>query len=474
MSTRASAHRGLNYGRGGTFRASERIGHSASLGRDELQPGNLIIGLNATDILPSSGPAQISNFQCIASYNWLDKSEPTILVPGSPATWSPPAHRRRLEPDKGEVFIDQNAARYSSFPLEAMFRAIYGVRPEINLDDVDVVICRNTMAKLFDFVTVNSKNFEIDVEIIGDKAIFIRKERKTTEIVDGFRGFGHTFPEEYTRWDSEVKGSSSHHRVAEYVFADLKYLLRFESDCYLAEKAVSVKEAPPARQGGKAGLVDTTALLSSSDTMSVGERRPTTSRGLVVRKGGREVDQVAAVEIKTRAAHKVLDMDSVLPRLWISQTPNLVAAYHRGGRFDDVQILDVRKDISRWEEQNSGNLRKLNTLVRRIIDTVQKTVAMKCRVRGSESGNLEIWELDISHKSALPDDLCLKLKEDKGLEDENEGWKQLGRGTPAKDRAEDYNDSGDDQDGDGRDDESDKDFTACSSEDCGHCGHCDY
>ena len=82
MSTRASAYRGLNYGRGGTFRASERIGYSASLGRDELQPGNLIIGLNATDILPSSGPAQLSNFQCIASYNWLDKSEPTILVPG--------------------------------------------------------------------------------------------------------------------------------------------------------------------------------------------------------------------------------------------------------------------------------------------------------------------------------------------------------------------------------------------------------
>ena len=82
MSTRASAHRGLDYGRGGTFRASERIGHSASLGHDKLQPGNLIIGLNAADISPSSGPAQISNFQCIASYNWLDKSEPTILVPG--------------------------------------------------------------------------------------------------------------------------------------------------------------------------------------------------------------------------------------------------------------------------------------------------------------------------------------------------------------------------------------------------------
>ena len=354
-----------------------------------------------------------------------------------------------------------------------MFRAIYELRPEINLDDIDVVICRNTMAKLFDFVTVNSKAFEIDVEIIGDKAVFVRKEKKTTEVIDGFRGFGHNFPEKYTRWDSEVKGSSSHHRVAEYVFGGLKYLLRFESDCYLAEKAGSIDKAPPAPQGSKAGFVDTEALLSSSDTMSIGERRPTTDQALVVRKGGREVDQAAAVEIKTRAAHKPLDMDSVLPRLWISQTPNLIAAYHKGGRFDDVQILDVRKDISKWEEQNSGNLRKLNTLIRRIIDTVQESNSMKCRVRGSESGNLEIWALDDSHQSALPDDLCLKLTEHKGFEDENE-LEQLGRGTPPDYCAEDYKDFGNDHDYDDWDNESDKDFTACSSEDCGNCGHCNY
>ena len=298
-----------------------------------------------------------------------------------------------------------------------MLRAIYEVHPKIVLDDIDVVICRNTMAKLFDFVTMNSKNFETEVEIIGDKAVFVRKERKNTEIIDGFRGFGHTFPEEYTRWDSGVKGSSSHHRVAECVFADLKYLLRFESDCYLAKKAASGKEAPPAGQGTKANLVETTALLSSGDALKLGESRPTTKGELVVRKGGREVDQAATVEIKTRAAHKVLEMDSVLPRLWISQTPNLITAYHRGGRFDDVRVLDVRKDISRWEERNAGNLRKLNTVIRRIIDTVQKTTSKKCCVRGSESGSLKIWELDIGHQSALPDDLCLKLKGEKGLED---------------------------------------------------------
>lgn len=332
--------------------------------------------------------------------------------------WSPPAYTRRLEPDKGKVFIDQNAARYNSFPLEPMFRALYEVHPEISLQDVDVVVDRNTIGKLFDFVTMSSRNFEIDVEIIGGKAIFIRKERQTTEVIEGFRGFGHTFPEEYTRWDSEAKGSSSHHRVAEFVFAGMRYLLRFESDCYLAEKAASVKNAPSVRPETKANLADTSALLSFGDTVTVGERQPTSSGGLTVRKGGHEINQSATVEIKTRAVHKVLDTETVLPRLWISQTAYLITAYHRGGRFNDVQITDMRTDTSRWEERNSGNLRKLNTVIRRIIDTVEKATTMKCRVRGSEGGKLEIWELDIGHQSALPDDLRIKLNEGKSLKDE--------------------------------------------------------
>lgn len=353
-----------------------------------------------------------------------------------------------------------------------MLRAINEAHPKHDLEDVDVVICRNTMAKLFDFVTVNSKSFEIDVEIMGDKSVFLRREKETTEFIDEFRGFGHTFPEEYTRWDSAVKGSSSHHRIAEYEFAGLKYLVRFESDGYLAEKARGVEKAPSQRQRGMTDLAATTALLSSSEVLTVGEKRPVTGYGLVIRNGGSEIDQGAVIEIKTRAAHKALDMESVLPRLWMSQTPNLITAYHRGGRFDDVQIVDVRKDIGKWEERNAVNLQKLDAVIRRIIDTVQNTISMKCRVKRTDSGELEIWELDISHPSALPEDLCHKLRE--GLEDESNRSKQMGQGRHESDFGQDSDDSEDDHEYYDAEDESDKDFTACSSEHCGNCGHCGY
>lgn len=73
------------YGRGGTSRGSltsTRLGLSASPSGNELPLGDLVVRLHAADISPSDGPAEISNFQCVASYNWLDSSAPIILVPG--------------------------------------------------------------------------------------------------------------------------------------------------------------------------------------------------------------------------------------------------------------------------------------------------------------------------------------------------------------------------------------------------------
>ena len=55
---------------------------SASTSVDEIFRPHLVDAFSAADILPSRGPVQISNFQCIASYNWLDSSEPVIVVPG--------------------------------------------------------------------------------------------------------------------------------------------------------------------------------------------------------------------------------------------------------------------------------------------------------------------------------------------------------------------------------------------------------
>ena len=293
-----------------------------------------------------------------------------------------------------------------------MFRAIQNTKkmnPDLVLDKVNAVICRNTMAKLFDFVTNNSRAFEIDVEMINDKLLFIRKEKKTREIIEGFRGFGFTFPEEYTSWDNEVKGSSSHHRIAEYDFAGIKYLLRFETDGYLRDKAKSSNTAHKSRIESSAGPTNVADLLKGSESLTVKEKQPV-AENLTIYERGTKIDQEAIIEIKTRANHRPLDLESVLPRLWMSQTPNLIAAYHKGGRFEDVRVLNVRKEIETWERNHSADLQRLDALIRRIIETVQSTKSKKFAIKRNEGGKLRVWEMDVGHRSALPDDLHSMLQ----------------------------------------------------------------
>lgn len=292
-----------------------------------------------------------------------------------------------------------------------MIRAVYEQDPEIDLHDIDVIVDRNSMAKLFDFVTRISKSFEIDVETIGKKVLFVRREKKSTDIITGFRGFGFTFPEEYTTWDSEVKGSSSHHRIARFEMAGCKYLIRFESDGYLKEKAV-VKNPFPSQQGADPDRGSVANFLSPGDSLNISEKQPKMEAGLTLHRKGTEIDQAATIEIKTRAAHKPLNMETVLPRLWMSQTTNVIAAYHKGGRFDDIRILDVHEDLKSWEERHDGDLQKLDALIQHIIDTARSTKSRKCRIEGLESGKLKIRELGEGHQNALPEDLMKKLRND--------------------------------------------------------------
>lgn len=350
-----------------------------------------------------------------------------------------------------------------------MFRAIYELHPDFDLKDFDVVIDRNTMNKLFEFIKANPRTFEIDVEIIGNKAVFVRKEKNATEYISEFRGFGFTFPEEYTRWDTEVKGSHSHHRIAQFQFAGLKYLLRFESDGYLPERTKVAKKTVVNPLEVNTSVDDPGNILSSGTSFSIGDKRPVAGDKIGVRHRGSEVDQGATIEIKTRAAHKPLDMEDVLPRLWMSQTMNLIAAYHRGGRFDNVQVQDVREDIEQWADRHTLDLQKLDAVMLRIIDAVKTTVSKRCRIKRAESGNLEIKELGNDHPGALPEDLASKLREASQDKDD--------RGQS------DHSPRSDDNDGGGgysfQDDEyesegSENDYTACSSEDCGYCGHCRY
>jgi hypothetical protein len=81
----------------------------------------------------------------LSSYNWIEASEPTIDVSGSPALWTPPKTPQNVAKDSGLIYSAQNAARQPDSPLEPLFRALSITNPSFDFQSVDLVADRNNI-----------------------------------------------------------------------------------------------------------------------------------------------------------------------------------------------------------------------------------------------------------------------------------------------------------------------------------------
>ncbi|ORY11542.1 hypothetical protein BCR34DRAFT_624793 [Clohesyomyces aquaticus] len=326
----------------------------------------IIASISRPDLLalPTPASASITHVQHLASYNWLDspRSKPTIAIPGSPDLWTPPTASFTLKPDSGRFYIAQNAARHPDSPLEPLFRALYIEQPEFDVTGVDVVTDRNNLRKLLGFVNKRwsrggREDFTMHVEVRGKTAILQRQESKTMEFIPKgqIRGYGHGF--ERKCMESRVKGSTGHHRIIGYRFGGLDFVVRHETDGYVGDNLSSVLDA-----------------LSLSNSISKAEESHPASRNskLFLQKAGQAIPLSSTLEVKTRVAHKPLPFKNVVSQLWVSQTPNLVRAYHANGAFAVPVVENMTDQVKAWEEQNQDDLGMLAGLIGRIREVVRE------------------------------------------------------------------------------------------------------
>lgn len=349
--------------------------------------------------------ALITDVKHLSSYNWIEASTPTIAVPGSPPLWSAPKCPKRLKKDSGLIYVAQNAARHPDSPLEPLFRALYTANPSFDIRSVDIVTDRNNIRKLLSIVNFRlSKGglepFAISVEIAGNTAIFCREEAVTHEIVgpNDFRGFGHEFEKAYTT--EQISGSTGHHRIVSYRFGGLKFLVRHETDGYVGDH----NEEP--EHDRLSHMLGSLSLSSSNDHSSPHYTRSSGSK-LTVKREGQVVPLESTLEIKTRVAHKPLQIHEVAPQLWISQTPKLVRAYHQRGTFEETAVEDVMAEVKKWEERHQEDLKKLAGLIRKIIEEVKErggSAIVRC---DGQRGKLALQKS--GGKKMLPKDLYAKL-----------------------------------------------------------------
>lgn len=279
------------------------------------------------------------------------------------------------------------------------------------------------------------KTFRFLVEKVGNTIFFIRRENSPREIIPDVRGYGHTFPERYTTWEEDAKGSWVNQRLITYQFGWFRFLVRFEADGYLSEDdlpkasptpaaaAVVVEDKPtpmsvqelvalvegievsdadfrkdyllfkPVKSGYRAKKSTTTDTvtnlsdLTSSSSPSLPPTIPESSTPLpplTIRTSGPDgpspspiVPQAQVFDLKTRsikARENKNTLEEELPRLWVTQIPNFILAYHTRGKFfpNDIEIRDVRPDVQLWEKERSKDktLAKLAAVVRKLVDIV--------------------------------------------------------------------------------------------------------
>ncbi|KAL4807515.1 hypothetical protein BDV18DRAFT_135451 [Aspergillus unguis] len=419
--------------------------------------------LSDPSLSKESSVPKITNCKLVGSYNWLNRTSPTILIPGSPPAWTPETSRKKLSEDSGSYFRDQNAARYAEHVFQPALEAILHQDPDFDFSNIDVVACGSTLGNLRRFISEPGQGFRILVEAVGSTVFLVRRENSPTRTIPNVRGYGHTFPEANTTWGPDVKGSESHQRILQYGFAGLSCLVRYEGDGYLP----SLHQSSPVQDKGMA--IEANELITSLEKAAVSAVSPKGNQSLTVETGGEAVSQSAMFDLKTRSMYRNYQdvLQSELPRLWLAQVPTFVVGFHKSGIFDDVRIENVRADVERWEKENRDDLTSLAALLRLLIAFAQGQPDGRFEVvfQGAEGdGELELrevggeinWCISESAKGRLTSSFCEVSGGDVDEEvrrEEREEEKEKSCAWAS-------------------DSESEKDFTACSASSCGYCGHC--
>lgn len=361
------------------------------------------------------------------------------------------------------------------------------VQPDISRH-TDIVACGSTIGNLLRFVLGEDKPFRILVELVGDTVFFVRRENTPRELIPDVKGYGHTFPEAYTTWDKDVKGSIFHQRIVSYRFGGLGLLVRFKGDGYIAgddedDDSSDGEDAASMTPGWSAGRTDPASaevglLVAELERNSVASNLPdATNSELTVVRAGTLVSQARLFELKTRSVRKkehetfeVLLADQ-LTRLWAAQIPNFVLAYHTGGVFHDVEVTSVRPQVDGWEARSVAVLARLAALLHQISGLVRARRDRKLELRLA-AGVLEVREQLADAGEALSSG-AKDLWREGGEQADRES---LSLGGSGPDSGEDDDDDGLEEgvpDGDW-DSKSEPDYTACSADHCGYCGRCSY
>ncbi|KAG6900310.1 hypothetical protein C0993_012742 [Termitomyces sp. T159_Od127] len=359
----------------------------------------------------SDQEVKITDVQYAGSYNWVDKTTPTIIVPGSPRQWTnrPPPYQ--VHADDGETFKDQNGYRCPNSVLLPLMTAVNHVstqnKEQFDWASIDFVTDRNNLRKLLRWINGTANDFRIDVQLAGKTVLLNRWENRYQEQMSG-RTYGFNFEKASTRAAPGCEDSTGHHRIIRYNMDGLKLVVRFEVDACLSQ-------APQRQSTVSSSGDDIDDIIGALSSVSLKRAVPPrtnvtedseTSPNINVIAGGSVVSQSSIIELTTRSVLSASDFKwkEYYPQLFLSQKPHHFMAVHQRGLFKEV----VKRKLESPELQATAQEMKEDLkLLRRLLHQMRELVK-KHGERGRlsfvcQNGELKVYERT-NRASCLPDE----------------------------------------------------------------------
>ncbi|ESZ91389.1 hypothetical protein SBOR_8208 [Sclerotinia borealis F-4128] len=364
--------------------ASIKPNTSKKLGELFRNTGETIASIRVSSLVTDSTNERvtITEYKHVTSFNFLNTIPLTIMVPGSPPIWSPPAMPVNIQPDvinsKMVRKAERQAQRSSIAPVFAALSV--NIADTSFLPSTDLITDRNSLRKLLAFVNGRVEQiWKIDVELVRNTMVITQNTEGIPRHHPG--GYGVSFEKAFLKYSDEFKRSREHNRVAVYKIGGMNWMVGFEVDgCYgvqgregLSQKLQTLNLNPTIDVQSSDGL------QKSPDTLNLNPKTQTTYPGIRIIKTGTEISTLPLLEVKTAKMGRSPPRAKLMPQLYFSQTKHLIVANYDGGTFDEAHITETDKteDMREWEEENQEKLQKLLHLISSIRDIVNGTEGKK-------------------------------------------------------------------------------------------------
>jgi hypothetical protein len=154
----------------------------------------------------------------------------------------------------------------------------------------------------------------------------------------------------------------------------MKWVVRSEADGYLGEDASDVVNQPK-DEGTALSPEHPVALanLSPASQLLCSDELTVMRKGFVV--SPESIIEVKCGSMKTKGKNKI---QNKIAQCWFSQTQHMFIGCHEEGSVLEVNKLDMKSELEKWEETHQANLKKLMYLITKTKELVTAVEGKRC------------------------------------------------------------------------------------------------